>query len=340
MASTTYHRPPLLTRDHARPRTAPAPSCAALDAHLTDLVSPAAFAQGDEYRRRGVRERILALPVRGAVVLSIVWRQLPAVSAAVRLLEREGLLWIPPGVHVSQHALSLRLRSLPAALFAGLGATLAPRLPQRAVARPRPLPPVIARVQAPSPRIWAVDGSTLAALFTRVGLLRPAPGLVLGGTLEAVLDLATRLPVQLWLDPDPAAHDLRFRDRIAALVTPGTLLVLDAGSDAFPRFDWLTDHGGGLVIRARTVRAETVLRVLPASPQVRDRIGQLGTYRSNPCRHPLRLVEVQVGGRWRPSLPNVREPQVLPVADGVDLDGRRGKIAEAFLLTKRLLGLS
>ena len=333
-------RPPPLRRDHARPRTATAPSNDAIAAGLTDLVSPAAFSQAAEYRRRGLRERVLALPVMVAVVLTVVWRQVPAVSEAVRLLARERVLWVPAGVRVRQQALSLRLRSLPEALFAGLWATLAPMLHDRAAARARPLPPVIARVQAHYPRIWAVDGSTLEALVKKVGLLRGEPATALGGTLEAVLDLATKLPVSLWLEPDPDANDLRFRDRIPALLTPGTLLVLDAGYDAFPFFDWLTEHRCGFVIRARARRAETVECVLHDSPQVRDRIVALGRSCSNPCANPMRLVEVQVGGRWRPYLTNILDPQILSAADVVDLDARRWRIEEAFLLTKRLLGLS
>jgi len=82
------------------------------------------------------------------------------------------------------------------------------------------------------------------------------------------------------------------------------------------------------------------VRVLHASPQVRDRIVQLGKDRSNPGLHRLRLVEVQVGGTWRPYLTNVRDPEVLSTADVVDLDARRWKIEAAFLRTTRLLGLS
>jgi hypothetical protein len=333
-------RPPPLKRDHARPRTAPAPGNAAVEARLADLVSPAVFALGDEYRRLGLRSRVLALPVMVAVVLTIVWRQVPAVGEVVRLLARERLLWVPAGLRVSQQALSLRLRALPEGLFAGLWEALVPTLQARAAARARPLPPVIARVRAHYPRIWALDGSTLEELFKKVGLLRDAPGAVLAGTLEAVLDLATKLPVQLWLDPDPAANDKRLLDRIKEALAPGTLLVLDAGYYAFPFFDWLTEHGCAFVIRARALRAETVVRVLHEPAHVRDRLVRLGAYRSNPCAHPVRLVEVRVGGTWRAYLTNVRDPGVLPVADVVALYARRWQVEEAFLLTQRLLGLS
>ena len=332
-------RPVVLDRDHARPRTPPAPTTEAFDARLSDLIQPAVFAQADAYRRLGLRERVLALPAMAAVVLTIVWRQVPAVSEAVRLLAKEGVLWTP-AVRVSQQALSLRLRSLPEALFAGIWAALAPTLQTRAAARTRPLPPVIARLQPHYPRIWALDGSTLEALFKKVGLLRPEAGTVLGGTLAAVLDLAAKQPVHLWLDPDPVGNDLRFLDRVKAVLAPGTLLVLDAAYWAFPFFDWLTEHKCAFVIRARAVRAETVVRVLHESAQVRDRVVKLGRYRSNPCAHPVRVVEVKIGTTWRPYLTNVLDPQVLSVEDVVDLYGRRWKIEEAFLVTKRLLGLS
>ena len=332
-------RPVVLKRDHARPRTPPAPTSAAMEAHLAELVQPAVFAQQDAYRRLGLRDRVLALPAVVAIVLTIVWRQVPAVREAAKLLAREGVLWTP-AVRVSQQALSLRLRSLPESLFAGIWTGLAPTLQARAAARTRPLPPVVARVRRHYPRIWAIDGSTLEELFKKVGLLRPEAGKVLGGTIAAVLDVATKLPVHVWLDPDPVGNDLRFLDRIKGVLEPGTLLVLDAAYWAFPWFDWLTEHGVGFVVRARTVRAERVVRVLHESASVRDRVVKLGLYRSNPCAHLVRVVEVKVGKGWRPYLTNVLDPAVLSVADVVEIYDRRWKIEEAFLVTKRLLGLS
>lgn len=333
------HRPVVLKRDHARPRTPPAPTNEAIDAHLRDLIHPAVFAQHDAYRRLGLRERVLALPAVVAIVPTVGWRQVPAVREAAKLLAREGVLWTP-AIRVSQQALSLRLRSLPESLFAGIWTTLAPPLQERAAARTRPRPPVVARVQRHYPRIWAIDGSTLEELFKKVGLLRPEAGKVVGGTIAAVLDVATKLPVHVRLDPDPVGNDLRFLDRIQTVVTPGTLPVLDAAYWAFPFVDRLTAHEVGLVIRARTVRAERVVRVLHESASVRDRIVQLGVYRSTPCTHPVRVVEVKVGKSWRPCLTNALDPRVLSVADVVDPYDRRWKIEEAFLVTKRLLGRS
>jgi hypothetical protein len=310
-----------------------------VEVRLTDLLQDAIVAAGPVARQQGLRDRRLGLPVMVAAVLALIWRQIPSVSELGRVLAREGLLWTPPQ-QVSQQALSLRLRCLPAALFARILADLLPRLHARATARTRPLPAVIARAQAHFPAIWAVDGTTLEAVFKKVGLRRGIPGTVHGGTVEAVLDLATKLPVQLWLDPDPAANDKRFLDRIEALLPVGGLVVVDRGFWSFPFFDWLTDHQRWFVTRLRGGTAQQVERVLTRTATVRDRIVRVGPYRSNPCAHPVRLVEVQRDGRWRRYLTNVLDPTVLPTADVVDLYGRRWRIEDAFLLTKRLLGLS
>jgi len=340
MSSSKPYRPPELRRDHARPRHAPTPSATVVEAHLEDLVSPVAFGLGAQYRRLGLRQRILGLPAMVAVVLSIVWRQVPSVAELVRLLEREDLLWLPRRP-LSAQAVSLRLRTLPATLWSGLLDGLLPTLQGRAAARTRPRPAVVTRAQAAFAQVWAVDGTTLEALFKRVGLLREAPGTPLGGTLEAVLDLDSKLPVALWLDPDPTANDQRFLDRLQALVTVPTLLVFDRGIFSFAFFDWLSEQGHGFVTRARANTALAgVDRVLTATPHLHDRLVRLGAYRSNPCRWPLRLVEVQVAGRWHGYLTNVGDPQVLSAAEVVDLYARRWRIEEAFLLTKRLLGLS
>ena len=116
--------------------------------------------------------------------------------------------------------------------------------------------------------------------------------------------------------------------------------MFDAGYYAFAFFDWLTDHGVGFLTPAKADAAFAVERVLSASPTVRDRIIRLGQYRSNRCRHRVRLVEVQVGGSWRAYLTNVLDPAALSLPDVVDLYSRRWDVESAFLLVKRLLGLS
>lgn len=338
-SSNHGYRPSDLNRDHARPRTAPAPSSPAVEARLAELISPATYALAEQYRRLGLRWRVLTLPVMVALVLTLIWRQVPSVSTLVRVLAREPLLWVPPQ-RVSQQALSQRLRCLPAELFGDVLRAVLPELLARAAARQRPRPPVVTRALEHFPHVWVADATTLEAVFRKVGALREAAGTVLGGKLLTVLDLPSKLPVHLWWDEHPAANEKSFLDRLQAALPVGTLLVLDRGFYAFPFFDWLTEHGSRFLTRARALTALTVERALLETPTVRDRIIRLGQYRSNPCRHPVRLVEVCVGGVWRAYLTNVLDPAVLPAADVVDLYGRRWRVEEAFLLVKRLLGLA
>jgi hypothetical protein len=336
----TPYRPVTINRDHARPRQTPRPSEAEIEARLTALVSPAVFGLLAEYRRLGLRQRVLTLPVTVALVLTLIWRQVPSVSELVRLVAREPLLWLSESVTVSQQAVDLRLRTLPADLFATLCAQLLPLVQARALARTRPCLPVLRALQPTFPRIWAVDASTLEALFTKVGLLRERPGTVLGGTMLALLDVVTRLPVRLWFDPDPRANEKRFLPLVLAALEPGTLLLCDRGFYQFAVFDALTERGVGFVTRAREVAAFAVQDILHDSPHVRDQIIAFGQYRSNPCQHPVRLIELQIGSRWQRYLTNVLDPAQLSPLAVSELYAQRWRIEDAFREVKRLLGLA
>lgn len=344
-----------------RPRGAPAPTSEEVDARLAEVVGPATYAVAEQYRRYGLRWRVLTLPVMVALLVTLIWRQVPSVQGLARLLARDHLLWEPPR-RVSQQALSQRLRCLPAELFEAVLHETLPALAARAAARDRPHPPAVARALERFGRVWMVDGTTLEHVFRKVELLREGAGTGTapsGGKCVAVLDLASHLPVRLWVGDAPTANDKRWlpalRDLLGLRPDAGAaggepavqpaelrrgLLVFDAGYYAFPFFDWLTEQGVGFLTRAKVDAAFEVERVLVASPTVRDRIIRLGQYRSNRCRHLVRLVEVRVGTTWRAYLTNVLDPQALSLPDVVDLYGRRWGVETAFLLVKRLLGLS
>lgn len=339
MSKRIHHYPAHLTRDHARPRAAPAPTAEAVEARLAELVAPATYALAEHYRALGLRWRVLTLPVMAALVLALIWRQVPSASTLVALLAREPLLWAPPR-RVSQQALSLRLRTLPAELFAALLEAVLPQLHARAAARSRPLPPRLARARDLYARVWAVDVTTLEALFRRVGLLREAPAPPLGGRVAALLDAATKLPVRLWWEPDAAANEKTFLDRVLPTLEPGTLLLLDRGFYAFWLFDRLTEQGVAFVTRQRHGAAAPRLeRTLAQHATLRDRVVRLGQ-RNNRCEQPVRLVEVLAAGRWHGYLTNELDPSRLAAADVVALYGQRWRIEEAFLTAKRLLGLA
>lgn len=354
LPSSSHRGPAKWDRDHARRRGLPGPTSEELDARLTEVVGPATYAVAEQYRRYGLRWRVLTLPVMVALLLALIWRQVPSVATLARMLAREPLLWERPR-RVSQQALSQRLRVLPAALMGEVLTQTLPALQARAAARTRSRPPAVARALAHFGRVWVIDGTTLEHVFRKVGLLRDQAGTTKalpGGKCVAVLDVASHLPVQIWVGDDATANDRRWLPALSdllavpavddALPPVGTqgLLLCDGGFYGFAFFDWLTEHRVGFLTRARSDAAFDIERVLYTSPTVRDRIVRLGRYRSNRCAQPVRLVEVQVGTAWRAYLTNVLDPARLSVPDIVDLYSRRWGVEDAFLLVKRLLGLS
>jgi hypothetical protein len=168
-----------------------------VEVRLTELIHPAPYAQVAAFHAAGVRERILTLPVMMAFVLSLIGRHLGSVTEAVRVLREEGMLWVQPTV-VSSQALTQRLGTLPAPLFAAVVPEVVPQGHQRWQTRQRPIPP--ARAWAP-PRftaVVAVEGSTLDTLLRTTGRLQGQAEPVVAGRLAGLLDLSTRVPRQVW----------------------------------------------------------------------------------------------------------------------------------------------
>jgi hypothetical protein len=82
------------------------------------------------------------------------------------------------------------------------------------------------------------------------------------------------------------------------------------------------------------------VQVLSQGAYYRDEIIQVGLYRSNPCKHPLRMVSVLWHGAWYRYLTNVLDPQTLTARQVCELYRRRWRIEDAFAVTKRLLDLA
>src|SRR6266481_9221346 len=111
------------SRPHAEFRhrsQVPMPAVEEVEQRLLDVLSPALLAPRQMERRDPrqpqrlirMRQRLLSLPVIVAIVVSLVWRRMPAVAEVQKVLAREGLLWVPP-VRVSVQALIKRLDVLP-----------------------------------------------------------------------------------------------------------------------------------------------------------------------------------------------------------------------------------
>ena len=331
------HRNP----DHIRRTHVPAPADAEIERRLTDLVKPAVFAELDYYRQLGCRNRLLSLPVMVALVLTLIWRRVPGVCALQRMLARERILWAEP-TQVSQPALSDRFLCFPAVLFERVFYRVLARLPQRQAARTRPLAPLLAPLPARfTGGCYAVDGTTLEALFRKLATLREQPKAALAGTVIAVVDLLTQLPAKLLWHDDPATNDIVLAPKLLDWLPRDSLLVCDMGYNAFTFFDSLTQAGSWCVTRMRATASYRVKQVLVQRDHVRDQIIQLGIYaHSGQCQHPMRLVEVFVNGQWQRYVTNVLDPARLSVVEVVAAYDARWRLETSFLLVKRLLDLA
>lgn len=324
-----------IQRDRSK-RPTVAPPDEQMAQHLTALIHPATLAQLAHFHDLGLRARLLTLPVMVALVLSMLWRQIGSVHELARLLQREGFLWTSP-VSVSQQALSQRLLTFPAGLFRRVLLDLLPRLHARFAARTRPLPPVIAWAKRQYTALLVVDGSTLDALLRKVGLLRELEKNPLAGKMTALLDLASRLPRQLWFEPDPQAHDQRTWPQILASLPAGALLLFDRGYTDFARFRELTRAKVTWITRAKNGLVFQLERPLTDTALIQDGLGWIGR---GDTRQQVRLVAALVGGKWYRYLTNELDPTRLPAPEVVALYRHRWQIEEAYATVKRLLGLA
>jgi hypothetical protein len=316
-----------------------------VEQHLVTLLSPALLAPRQMERRDPrqpqrvirMRQRLLTLPVMVAIVVSLVWRRMPAVTEVQRVLAREGLLWVPP-VRVSLSALTKRLDVLPSTVMGQLFTEVCARLQAK---EPPALPhPHWAPVRDAFSLVAIVDGSTLEALRKKTQVLRERQGLVLGGKMMVMVEAFSSRPLWQLYTEDAAANDKRFAAEVSAALPVDSLLVFDLGFFSFLWFDDFTTSHRFFVTRLRERTAYRPVCELSCGPYYRDEIIQMGQYRSNPCQHPVRLVSVLWQGVWYRYLTNVLEPHRLSARQVCELYRRRWRIEDAFALTKRVLDLA
>lgn len=326
-----------IQRDRSK-RPPVSPPDAEVEARLTELIHPLALRQVAHYHDLGLRERVLSLPVMVALVLSMIWRQVGSVTTLTHLLHHEGLLWTAP-VRVSQQALSLRLRTVPADLFRRVLDDLLPQMQARWQERLRPLPPELAWARERFTAVLAADGSTLDALLRKVGLLRDRDNkdTPLAGRMTALLDVCARLPRRLWYEPDAQAHDQRAWPALLAAVPTGALLLFDLGYLNFGVFAQLTLAHVTFVTRAKSNLAFSLVTTLRRSSQAQDALVWIGRGAE---RQQVRLISVLVNGTWRRFLTNELDPSRLPPEYAVALYYQRWRIEDGYAVVKRLLGLA
>lgn len=281
-----------------------------------------------------MRSRVLTLPVMMAVVLSLVFRRLPSLSEAQRLLQMEGMMWVSP-LKVSQQAISSRLDTMPASVVMQLFSEVC----QRLEAEPE-YPSRWTHLKENFSAMLMADGSTLEGIKKKSEQLKHVEGYVLGGKIMMMVEGFGLKPVFELYTEDSSANDKRFSQQLLESAPKGGLLVYDLGFFSFGWFDEFTQQGKFFVTRMREKTAYKVVESLSEGAFYKDQIIQVGQYRSNPCTHPLRLVEVLWGKNWYRYLTNVLDPKMLSARDVCELYRRRWRIEDAFLVTKRLLDLS
>ncbi len=245
---------------------------------LEALLTPAITAQENYYRQLGLRDRILNLPLMVAAVLTLLWRDVAGVTELTRMLARDGFLWCSPK-SVSQQALSQRFLTFPAGLFEKVFKDLLPHLKAAWHTRTsRPIPESLQFTHLLFERIWIVDCSTLEALFRKLGSLEDVPKGQLAGKMGTVIDLMTRLPVEIWFQGNPRASDTLFEEDILNLVTAKTLLLLDRGFYHFSFWLKLLEKKVDFVTRLKKGASIQVEQVFTDSYALRDFYGTPGSW--------------------------------------------------------------
>ena len=325
--------------DHVRRRNMPSVDNAEVESRLKALLTPVVWQQMAYYRQLGLRDRILNLPLMVALVLTLLWRQVPSVHELIRILAREDLLWCK-AVEVRQQSLSERFLVFPAELFERVLKALLPTLVERWNERQqRPLPPAVQLAREHFSAIWIVDGSTLEALFRKLKALEDVPIGQLAGKMCAVIDLATHYPVDIWFSEQARAFDTNFIPDILQRIEPRTLLLLDRGFYDFQFFADLIAQESHFITRPKSNTKVEVVRWLSSTDTVKDMLVHLGTGQNDTPILTVRLVQVRFERQWYSYVTSVLDPEILPPFVVADLYRRRWRIEDAFNILKRVLNL-
>ena len=172
---------------------------------------------------------------------------------------------------MSQQALSQRFLTFPAILFEKIFHEILPQLKARWSARhQRPLPESVQFTLSKFDQIWCADGSTLEALFRKLKSLEELKPGSLAGKMGVVMDLVTRLPVEIWFQEKPNASDTHFEENLLQLVSAKTLLLLDRGFYHFQFWQQLIQGGIHFITRMKINAAIEYQQVFTDSYALRD----------------------------------------------------------------------
>lgn len=301
-----------------------------LDAELQRVLTPL-LADPASPRGRG-RPPLLTEALLWSAVAVCVLRQQATQTAVWRLLCQLGL-W--------EH----RLAVTPEAVRRGLHRTEPARIERlfqqvtAALASDQPADPSVAPFAT---GVYALDDSVLdpvPRVTAGTRACQRGDDALLPGRLSVLFNLRTQQVRHAILTDQPRQNEKVAAWPMAQTLERGSLLVVDLGYFAFPWFDALTDDGLWFVTRMKGKVSTVPRHGFTRTGQVSDTLVWLGAYRANQAKHPMRLVEVQVGRTRRRYLTNVLDPMQLSPAALVALYAQRWTIEEAFRLLKVELGL-
>jgi Transposase DDE domain len=191
--------------------------------------------------------------------------------------------------------------------------------------------------------VLALDESTLDPLSRWLPNLRHMAGgdpKLLAGRLCGLFDLRFQQWVRVELFPNAVANCKVAAVSMLEGLTTGTLLLFDRGYFSFLWLDELTKRGIWWVMRYSNHVTYQIRFICYQGDGILDAIVYLGTFRADKARYPVRLIAFWYRGQYRRYLTNVLNPQVLSVAQVVELYARRWDIEIAFRMLKDYLGLN
>ena len=192
--------------DHVKRHNTPTINNEVISQQLEALLTPAIDEQ-KYYKQLGLRNRIINLFLMVSAVLTLLWRQVPSVQELTRLLAREELLWCRV-TKIAQQSLAERFLVFPAELFERVFKDLLPQLQHNWQQRTqRRLPDSIKFARRSFEQVWVADGTTLEALFLKLKSLEHLKTGELAGKICTVIDLVTRLPIEVLFHTNPSASD-------------------------------------------------------------------------------------------------------------------------------------
>ena len=139
--------------------------------------------------------------------------------------------------------------------------------------------------------MWIADSSTLEALFRKLKSLEDIPKGQLAGKMAVVIDLITRLPIEIQFEENPRASDTTFEGLILALVKPKTLVLLDRGFYHFQFWHQLREKRVDFITRLKKRASIHVEEVFTDSYGLRDRRVRLGSGTKRTPFIILRLID-------------------------------------------------